>query len=69
MSHILHQILKTILNMSLKNIENTDNTSIRIYINNIENRTTFKIRTGCYLELLMPETWNYLKTLKALKPK
>ena len=56
MSHILHQILKTILNMSLKNIENTDNTSIRIYINNIENRTTFKIRTGCYLELLMPET-------------
>ena len=69
MSHILHQIFKTILNMSLKNIENTDNTSIRIYINNIENRTTFKIRTGCCLELLMPETGNYLKALKALKPK
>ena len=27
-----------------------------IYINKIENRITFKIKTGYYLELLMPET-------------
>ena len=29
----------------------TDNPSIRIYINKIENRFTFKIKTGCYIEL------------------
>ena len=30
--------------------------SIIIYINKIENRTTFKIKTEYYLELLTPET-------------
>ena len=34
----------------------TDNPSIRIYINKIENRITFEINTGCYFELLTPET-------------
>ena len=33
----------------------TDNPSIRIYINKIENRLTFKIKTGYYLNLLTPE--------------
>ena len=28
-----------------------DNPSIRIYVNKIENRITFKIKTGYYLEL------------------
>ena len=32
----------------------TDNSSIRIYINKIENRITFRIKTGYYLELLTP---------------
>ena len=27
-----------------------------IYVNKIENRFTFKVKTGCYLILLMPET-------------
>ena len=36
--------------------EKTVNTSIRIYINKIENRITFKIKTRDYLELLFPET-------------
>ena len=27
-----------------------------MYINRIENRITFKIKSGCYLELLTPET-------------
>ena len=36
--------------------EKIDNPSIRIYINKIENKTTFKIKAGYYLELLMPET-------------
>ena len=29
---------------------------IYIYINKVENRITFKIKTGYYLELLTPET-------------
>ena len=40
--------------------ENIDNPSIRIYVNKIENRITFKIKTGYYLELLMPETMKLL---------
>ena len=35
--------------------ENIDSLSIRIYINKIENRIAFKIKTGCCLELLTPE--------------
>ena len=41
-----------------------DNPSIKIYINKIENRVTFKIKKGCYLELLTPETMNYLEATK-----
>ena len=29
---------------------------MKIYINKMENRITFKIKTGYYLELLTPET-------------
>ena len=39
-----------------KHSENVDNPSIRIYVNKTENRITFKIKNGCYLELLTPET-------------
>ena len=38
----------------------SDNPSIMIYVNKIENRITFKIKTGYYLELLMPETMELL---------
>ena len=34
----------------------TDNLSIMIYVNKIENRIMFKIKTGYYLELLTPGT-------------
>ena len=34
----------------------TDNLSIRLYLNEIENRIIFKTKTGYYLELLSPET-------------
>ena len=34
----------------------TDSLSVKIYVNQIENRTTFKIKTGYYLKLLMLET-------------
>ena len=39
-----------------KHGEKTVNLSIKIYINNTENRITFKIKTGYYLELLTLET-------------
>ena len=35
-----------------------------IYINKIENRITFKINTGYYLELLTPETVKLLGSTK-----
>ena len=38
-----------------KHSEGVDSPSIRIYINGIENRVTFKIKSGYYLELLTPE--------------
>ena len=50
--HTLYQILRIILSRFLKNNENIDNPSIRIYVNKIENRIIFKIKTGYYLVLL-----------------
>ena len=41
-----------------------DNSSIMIYINKIENRITFKIKKGYYLEILMPETMKLLGSTK-----
>ena len=46
--------------ISKKHSENIDNSSIRIYENNIENRITFKIKSAYYLELLTPETMKLL---------
>ena len=43
-----------------KHSESVDNPPIRIYVNKIENRITFKIKSGCYLELLTPETMKLL---------
>ena len=43
-----------------KHVENVDNPSIIIYINKIENRITFKIKSGYYLELLTPKTMKLL---------
>ena len=39
-----------------KHSENIDNPSIKIYLNKIENRVTFKIKNGYYLQLLTLET-------------
>ena len=47
-----------------KHSKNVGNPSIKIYVNKIENRVTFKIKNGYYLELLAPETMNYLEALK-----
>ena len=42
----------------------TDNLAIRIYVNQIENRITLRIKTGYYLELLTPETMKLLRSPK-----
>ena len=42
----------------------TDNPSVKIYINKIENRITFKIKTGYYFELLTLETMKLLGSTK-----
>ena len=39
-----------------KHEEKTNNPSIRIYENKIENRITFRIQTGYCLEILVPKT-------------
>ena len=43
-----------------KHGENTVNPSIGIYVNTIENRITFKIKTGYYFELSASETMKLL---------
>ena len=44
---------------------NVDNPSIRIYVNKIENRITFKTKNGYYLELLTPETMKLLRSTES----
>ena len=48
-----------------KHGEKIVNPSTRIYTNKIENRITFKIKTGYYLELLTPETVKLLGSTKS----
>ena len=43
----------------------TDDSPIRIYVNEIEKRITFKIEPGCYLELLMPQKIKLLGSTKS----
>ena len=47
-----------------KHEENIDKPSVQIYVNKIENRVTFKIKNGCSLELLTPETMKLLGSTK-----
>ena len=47
-----------------KDGEKTDNPSIRIYVNKIETRMTFEIKTGYYLELLTPERMKLLGSIQ-----
>ena len=43
-----------------KHSGSVDNPSIKIYVNKIENRLTFKTKNGYYFELLTPETMKLL---------
>ena len=47
-----------------KHEENIDNPSVKVYVNKIVNRITFKIKNGYSLELLTPETKKLLGSTK-----
>ena len=49
-------------------INDNNNASIEIYLNEIENRITFKIKTGHYLEHLTPETMKLLESTESKIP-
>ena len=50
----------------LKNHEQkTDNPSIKLNVNKKENKITFRIKAGYYLELLIPETMKLLRSTKS----
>ena len=65
MDYILYQISTTILNVSYKHEEKTNNPSVKIYINKTENRITYRIKTRYYLELLTTETMRLLGITKS----
>ena len=48
-----------------KHSENVDNSSIRICVNKIQNKITFKIKKRYYFELLTPETMKLLGSTKS----
>ena len=48
-----------------KHSGSVDNPSVRMYINRTENRITFKIKNGYYLELLTPETMILLESTES----
>ena len=54
-----------ILSTSFKKYETvTDNSAVRIYVNKIGNRITFKIKPGYYIQVSMPETMKLLGSIK-----
>ena len=64
--HILYQIFKIILStIKKKHGEKTDNSPTKIYANKVDNRTSFKIKTGYYLELLTTGTMILLRSTKS----
>ena len=61
MDHIQYQKFKIILSIFLKkHNESVDDPSIKINVNKIKDRVTFKIRNEYYLELLTSETMQLL---------
>ena len=66
MDHILYQIFNIILKMYLKSMRKRKSINNNRYKKKkIENRVTFKIETGYYLELLTPETMKLLRSTKS----
>ena len=53
-----------LMDCNLYHVFKTDSASIRIYVNKIENKITFKIKRGYYLEILTSETMKSLGSTK-----
>ena len=64
-SRFIINLSKKYLKYLIKHETVTDNPSLMIYVNKIENRITFKIKIGYHLELLMPETMKLLGSTKS----
>ena len=60
MDRFLYQLFKITLNILKKHGKKFDKSSVKIYVNKIENRTTFKIKNEYSLELLIHETMKLL---------
>ena len=54
MDHILYYKFKNIKKKHVEKINDNNNPSMKTYGNKVENKITFKIKTGYYLELLKP---------------
>ena len=63
MDHILYQLFKILFSMYITRTWRKNYESFNI--NKTENRITFKIKTGYYLELLTPETMKLLGSTKS----
>ena len=66
MDHVLYKDIQDYFEYILKRHETaTDNPLIRTYMNKIENRITFKIKTGYYLNVLTQEIMRFLRSTKS----
>ena len=63
MKHLSY-LIANILYQTMTVIAVTNNPPTRIYVNKIENRITFKIKKKYYLDVLSPQTINFLEALK-----
>ena len=65
MDHTLFHTFKIVLSALLRRHEAiADNPPVKIYINKIRNRITFKIKTGYKLELLSPDNHQIIRECK-----
>ena len=64
-SRFIINLSKKYLKYLIKHETVTDNPSLMIYVNKIENRITFNIKIGYHLELLTPETMKLLRSTKS----
>ena len=66
MDHILYQIFMIIFEFIIKKHQKvTDHPPIRIYVNQVENGLTSRIKIGYYLKLLTPKTMKLFRSIKS----
>ena len=66
MDHVQYRISKITFNiLKKKHSQNVESPSIRIYVNKIENRIAFKIKSRYYVDFLIPKTMKLLGTTES----